>query len=348
LQGNVEPGALLDTDLDTLVTELYARTDDLLKAALERAPWRPASRICPAISDAELITLAGDAGPALLRQRDPVAAKCPQAPDRPVPYLRGQPRQIIESVTETLKGQLDLECHGGHTPLGAEKTRIVQRILALTAAIWHNDHTGQPIMPSMTAYDHRPLGITHLVQVDQAKLRSTRHKPCLVRSIAYGESATLTRAIKVRVLLHIASFSIVQPSTDSVDHSALSSTDPTRFGTQPDAGRRTKLSIRVQNMTKMAQAAAVPAVWMLGFQNIIHESLGTNGGPVDKSIPRGSWALSIELQSDGSSFSIHTENNECCWPPRITLEAHNCSCKIAICLQKTTLGNNTYPRPNQC
>jgi hypothetical protein len=23
-------------------------------------------------------------------------------------------------------------------------TRVLQRILALTAAIWHNDHTGQP------------------------------------------------------------------------------------------------------------------------------------------------------------------------------------------------------------
>jgi hypothetical protein len=32
--------------------------------------------------------------------------------------------------------------------------RILQRILALTAAIWHNWHTGQPIMRSLTAYDH--------------------------------------------------------------------------------------------------------------------------------------------------------------------------------------------------
>jgi hypothetical protein len=32
--------------------------------------------------------------------------------------------------------------------------RILQRILALTAAIWHNDHTGQPIRRSLTAYDH--------------------------------------------------------------------------------------------------------------------------------------------------------------------------------------------------
>jgi hypothetical protein len=62
-------------------------------------------------------------------------------------------RQIIESVNDTFKGQLDLERHGGHTPAGV-MTRILQRILALTAAIWHNDHTGQPVKRSLVAYDH--------------------------------------------------------------------------------------------------------------------------------------------------------------------------------------------------
>ena len=42
-------------------------------------------------------------------------------------------RQIIESVNDTFKGQLDLEQHGGHTPSGVI-TRVLQRILALTAA----------------------------------------------------------------------------------------------------------------------------------------------------------------------------------------------------------------------
>jgi len=32
--------------------------------------------------------------------------------------------------------------------------RILQRILALTAAIWHNDHTRAPVHRSLTAYDH--------------------------------------------------------------------------------------------------------------------------------------------------------------------------------------------------
>jgi Transposase DDE domain len=62
-------------------------------------------------------------------------------------------RQVIESVNDTLKGQLDLEQHGGHTP-GGVIVRVLQRILALTAAIWHNDITGQPILRSLVAYDH--------------------------------------------------------------------------------------------------------------------------------------------------------------------------------------------------
>ena len=52
-----------------------------------------------------------------------------------------------------LQGQLDLERHGGHTPAGV-MVRILQRILALTAAIWHNDRAGQPVKRSLVAYDH--------------------------------------------------------------------------------------------------------------------------------------------------------------------------------------------------
>jgi hypothetical protein len=50
--------ALVDADLGTLATALYVRTDDLLKARPQRAPWRPAVGISPQISDAELVTLA--------------------------------------------------------------------------------------------------------------------------------------------------------------------------------------------------------------------------------------------------------------------------------------------------
>jgi len=50
--------ALVDADLDTLATALYARTDDLLKRYPERVPFRPKVGIAPQISDAELVTMA--------------------------------------------------------------------------------------------------------------------------------------------------------------------------------------------------------------------------------------------------------------------------------------------------
>jgi hypothetical protein len=62
-------------------------------------------------------------------------------------------RQVIESVNWTFKGQLDLERHGGKTPEGI-LARILARVLALTAATWYNDKTAQPVMRSLTAYDH--------------------------------------------------------------------------------------------------------------------------------------------------------------------------------------------------
>ena len=63
-------------------------------------------------------------------------------------------RQIIESVNWTLKPQLDLERHGGRKPDGL-CARMLQRLLALTAAIWHNETTKQPgPARSLLAYDH--------------------------------------------------------------------------------------------------------------------------------------------------------------------------------------------------
>jgi hypothetical protein len=62
-------------------------------------------------------------------------------------------RQLIESVNDTLKGQLDLEGHGGRTCEGVA-TRVAQRILAMAAAIWHNNKTGALVTRSLIAYDH--------------------------------------------------------------------------------------------------------------------------------------------------------------------------------------------------
>lgn len=48
----------MTTELDTLATALYVRTDDLLKESPQLAPWRPATGITPQLSGAELVTLA--------------------------------------------------------------------------------------------------------------------------------------------------------------------------------------------------------------------------------------------------------------------------------------------------
>ena len=74
-------------------------------------------------------------------------------PERAGAHLFKPLRQVIESINQTFKGQLDLERHGGKSPAGVA-VRVLCRILALTAAIWHNDKTGQPIKRSLTAYDH--------------------------------------------------------------------------------------------------------------------------------------------------------------------------------------------------
>jgi Transposase DDE domain len=74
-------------------------------------------------------------------------------PQRPGARYLKPLRQIIESINATLKTQLSLELHGGHTQQGV-LVRVLQRLLALTATIWHNHHTHQPVLRSLTAYDH--------------------------------------------------------------------------------------------------------------------------------------------------------------------------------------------------
>ena len=73
--------------------------------------------------------------------------------ERPGAHLFKPLRQTIESINQTFKGQLDLERHGGRTKTGVI-VRVLCRILALTAAIWHNDKTSRPVKRSLTAYDH--------------------------------------------------------------------------------------------------------------------------------------------------------------------------------------------------
>jgi Transposase DDE domain len=126
-------------------------------------------QVLPGIFDAEPSLIAGRAGQILIGDKNYYGHDFEAAlagagltllrparhgePERPgAPFFKPL-RQVIESVNQTFKAQLDLERHGGHTPAGVI-VRVLQRILALTAAIWHNDHTSQPVMRSLTAYDH--------------------------------------------------------------------------------------------------------------------------------------------------------------------------------------------------
>jgi hypothetical protein len=59
----------------------------------------------------------------------------------------------VEAIIWTLKDQIGLEQHGGRVPAGL-RTRIVQRLQALNAAIWHNWNIGAPVKRSLIAYDH--------------------------------------------------------------------------------------------------------------------------------------------------------------------------------------------------
>jgi hypothetical protein len=62
-------------------------------------------------------------------------------------------RQRVEAIIWTLKHQLGLEHHGGRVPAGLW-ARVVQRLLALNTAIWHNWTIGAPVKRSLIAYDH--------------------------------------------------------------------------------------------------------------------------------------------------------------------------------------------------
>jgi len=68
-------------------------------------------------------------------------------------YFPNWLRQRVEAIIWTLKHQLGLERHGGRVPAGLW-ARVVQRLLALNAAIWHNWAIGAPVKRSLIAYDH--------------------------------------------------------------------------------------------------------------------------------------------------------------------------------------------------
>jgi hypothetical protein len=68
-------------------------------------------------------------------------------------YFPNWLRQRVEAVIWTLKNQLGPERHGGRVPAGLW-ARIIQRLLALNAVIWHNWLIDAPVKRSLIAYDH--------------------------------------------------------------------------------------------------------------------------------------------------------------------------------------------------
>ncbi len=87
------------------------------------------------------------------RESPGVSAGCSTAGTASACRRRRTPRRARVVPTTPSKGQLNLEQHGGRTIEGVG-VRTAQRLLALTAAIWHNRAAGQPITRSLTAYDH--------------------------------------------------------------------------------------------------------------------------------------------------------------------------------------------------
>jgi hypothetical protein len=180
----------VDKDIETLATGLYVKIDDMLAAWPDLVPARPVTGTPLTLSDAELLTMSvmsallgfrserrwlryvnahlagmfprriGQSGyNKRLRKAFTLFIRVMLRPVRKGEAKRaGQQllkplRQVVESVNWTLKGQLDLEQHGGRTPEGI-LVRVLARILALTAAIWHNDKTSQDVKRSLVAYDH--------------------------------------------------------------------------------------------------------------------------------------------------------------------------------------------------
>jgi hypothetical protein len=95
--------------------------------------------------DTEAFFASPDLGLTLLRP----ARKDEKAPR----YFPNWLRQRVEAIIWTLKNQLGLERHGGRVPAGLW-ARVLQRLLALNACIWHNWQIGAPVKRSLIAYDH--------------------------------------------------------------------------------------------------------------------------------------------------------------------------------------------------
>jgi hypothetical protein len=95
---------------------------------------------------------AGEEFEALMRELGALFLRPDRRDEQPRFGGLGGVRQWVESIINTIKGQLSLEHHGAHTIPGL-LTRIAQRLLALAAGLWHNWQIGDPGR-HLIAYDH--------------------------------------------------------------------------------------------------------------------------------------------------------------------------------------------------
>ena len=89
-------------------------------------------------------------------------------------------RQWIESVNDTLKGQLDLERHGGRTTEGLY-ARITQWLLAMAACIWHNSEVA-----ALELMTRALVGVTDMIRLnDMLRLDDEDPIAPVVRQMRY-------------------------------------------------------------------------------------------------------------------------------------------------------------------
>jgi Transposase DDE domain len=120
---------------------------EVAQAMLENSPPRPGVLI---VADKGY---AGREFEDFVRELAAVLVRPDRRDERPRYGKLGWIRQRIESINDTLNGQLGLEEHGGRTQLGVF-VRVAQCLLALTAAVWHNWLIGAADKRSLVAYDH--------------------------------------------------------------------------------------------------------------------------------------------------------------------------------------------------
>ncbi len=172
----------MDAGLDTLATALYVTCDDLLKAHPERVAPRPAG----AFLHPHRRRRNGDVGTTSLPGRHitvpcSLPARTPSSPTKttsdansnenshtPTSLCCGPRGKVKYAVWQNDSSNHYVKSSNRSTTPSTDNStskhtadapppvcaRITQRILALTATIWHNDHPGATIRRSLTAYDH--------------------------------------------------------------------------------------------------------------------------------------------------------------------------------------------------